>query len=350
MIVACAGISAQWPRAKPESQPGRTPGAENSASAATRTAEEKSSRPSDSEKWGDEQNAAQSTVFRSSSALVRIDTQVLKGGRGVEGLTAEDFVVLDEGKPVPLEAFGRDSEPLQVALLFDVSGSMTKVLVEMSAVASKAMAALNPEDEVGVLVYGRRVVPLLEFTSDFRAAARMVQEAPLEREVGAGTNLNGCVLEALQWIAAQKQVPGRRVLIVLTDNRGMHYQTPDEKVLRALAGMDVTLNAIFAPGARRPKPAKQDPDANPDFTQPDVFKLADETGGEVFRADKAGARFVEMMERVRLRYDLAIRPQTGPEGSFRHLEVRLSDAARERLGKVEINARTGYYIPAPGAM
>jgi hypothetical protein len=53
-----------------------------------------------------------------------------------------------------------------------------------------------------------------------------------------------------------------------------------------------------------------------------------------------------MMERVRLRYDLAIRPQTGQEGSFRHLEVRLSDEARERLGKVEINARTGYYTPA----
>ena len=153
-------------------------------------------------KWGDAQNAAQSPVFRSSSALVRIDTQVLKGGKAVEGLKAEDFVVFDEGKPVPLEAFGRDSEPLQVALLFDVSGSMNKVLVAMSAVASRAMAALNAEDQVGVLVFGMKVVPLLEFSSDLRAAARMVQEAPLEREVGAGTNLNGCVLEALQWMAA----------------------------------------------------------------------------------------------------------------------------------------------------
>ena len=265
----------------------------------------------------------------------------------MEGLKAEDFVVFDEGKPVPLEAFGRDSEPLQVALLFDVSGSMNKVLVEMSAVASRAMAALKAEDQVGVLVFGRNLVPLLEFTSDLRAAARMVQEAPLEREVGAGTNLNGCVLDTLQWMAAQREFPGRRALIVLTDNHGIHYQTPDEKVLRALAGMDVTLNAIVAPGARPPKPTPKSADANPDFTQPDVFKLAGETGGEVFRADKAGARFVEMMERVRLRYDLAIRPQAGPEGLFRRLEVRLSDTARARVGKVEINARTGYYAPAP---
>jgi VWFA-related protein len=307
---------------------------------------ERTDKAGKAEKWGDGQSAAQSPVFRTSSALVRIDTQVLKGGEGVEGLKAEDFVVLDEGKPVPLAAFGRTSEPLQVALLFDVSGSMSKVLEAMSAVASKAMAALNTEDQVGVLVYGRKVVPLLEFTSDMRAAARMVQEAPLEREVGAGTNLNGCVLDTLQWMAAQPEFPGRRVLVVLTDNHGMHYQTPDEKVLRALAGMDVTLNAIVAPGAKPPKGTPNNADANPDFTQPDVFRLAEETGGEVFRADKAGVRFVEMMERVRLRYDLAIRPQTGPEGSFRRLEVRLSDAARERLGKVEINARRGYYTPA----
>ena len=330
-------------------KPGPTPPAQTPAthSAAAVTGTERPVRPEQAENWGNEQSASQNPLFRSSSALVRIDTQVLKGGQAVEGLKAEDFVVLDEGKPVPLEAFGRDSEPLQVALLFDVSGSMNKVLVEMSAVAGRAMAALKSDDQVGVLVFGRKVVPLLEFTSDLRAAARMVQEAPLEREVGAGTNLNGCVLDTLQWMAAQPEFPGRRVLVVLTDNHGIHYQTPDEKILRALAGMDVTLNAIVAPGAKPPKPLPKGAEANPDFTQPNVFKLAEETGGEVFRADKAGARFVEMMERVRLRYDLAIRPQTGPEGAFRHLEVRLSEAARGRLGKVEINARTGYYTPAP---
>ena len=346
LIVACVGISAQWTRVKPEPRPEQAPPAQAAPATVREPTPDKPAKANKAEQWGDEQGAAQSPLFRSSAALVRIDTQVLKSGRAVEGLAAGDFVVLDEGKPVPLAAFGRDSEPLQVALLFDVSGSMSKILVEMSAVASKAMAALKPEDQVGVLVYGRNLVPLLEFTSDFRAAARMVQEAPLEREVGAGTNLNGCVLDTLQWIATQTEFSGRRALIVLTDNRGIHYQTPDEKVLRALAGMDVTLNAIVAPGAKPPKPAPKNSDPNPDFTQPDVFKLAEETGGEVFRADKAGASFVEMMERVRLRYALAIRPQSGQEGAFRHLEVRLSDAAHERLGKVEINARRGYYTPA----
>jgi len=335
-MVACTSIAAQWPREKPAPQPAQTTPEEAKPAANT---------PKD-DRWGDKQNPAQSPVFRSSAALVRIDTQVLRSGRAVEGLTKDDFIVLDEGGPVPIEAFGRDSEPLQVVLLFDVSGSMTKVLVEMAAVAGRAMAALNAEDQVAVVVFGRKIVPLLEFTADHRAAARMVQEAPLEREVGAGTNLNGCILETLEWMKNQPPFAGRRALVVLTDNRGMHYQTPDDKVLRALAGMDVTLNAIVAPGAKPPKYELRETGANPDFTRPNVFKLADETGGEVFTADKAGARFIEMMERVRSRYNLAIRPQMGEGGSFRRLDVKLAAAARERLGKVEINARSGYYTLA----
>lgn len=291
--------------------------------------------------------SGQNTVFRSSSALVRIDTQVLRGGRAVGGLAQTDFLVLDEGQPVPLAAFGRDSAPLQVILLFDVSGSMSKLLLEMATAAEKALASLQPEDQVAVLVFGRRMMPLLDPTSDRRAAARMIQESPLERDVGAGSNLNGAILETLDWLAKQPPFAGRRSLIVLTDNKGIHYQTPDEKVLRALAGMDVTLNAIVSSDARPPKPVPPKADANPDFTPLDVFKLARATGGDIFRTDKAGERFVEMMERVRVRYDLAIRPQTGPEGAFRRLEVQLTAAAGTRLGKVEIRARTGYYTLAP---
>ena len=288
-------------------------------------------------------------MFRSSAALVRIDTQVLRAGRPVGGLTASDFRVLDEGQPVPLAGFGQDREAIQVILLFDVSGSMSKILVEMATTAGKALASLQPEDQVAVLVFGRRMLPLLDPTADRRAAARMIQESPLDRDVGAGSNLNGAILETMDWLGTQPPFAGRRALIVLTDNKGMHYQAPDEKVLRALAGMDVTLNAIVSPDARPPKPVPPGVDANPDFTPLDVFKLARETGGDVFRADRAGGRFVEMMERVRLRYDLAIRPQPGPEGAFRRLEVQLTDAARARLGRVEIRARTGYYTlpPAP---
>ena len=93
--------------------------------------------PNSSAKPGGESSLAPNTVFRSSTALVRIDTQVLRSGRPVDGLTQTDFRVFDDGQPVQLAAFGQSREALEVILLFDVSGSMSRILVEMATVAEK---------------------------------------------------------------------------------------------------------------------------------------------------------------------------------------------------------------------
>ena len=53
-----------------------------------------------------EQQSAPAQTFRSSAALVEVDIIVKdKDGRFVSGLTADDFVVLEEGKPQPIQHF-----------------------------------------------------------------------------------------------------------------------------------------------------------------------------------------------------------------------------------------------------
>ena len=57
---------------------------------------------------------------------------------------------------------------------------------------------------------------------------------------------------------------------------------------------------------RRRRP-RRDRGRNPDFTPANVFRIAEQTGGEVLRADKAGVRFQEMLEHIRVRYSLGIK-------------------------------------------
>ena len=73
-------------------------------------------------------NADEAVTFRSGVANVRIDAQVTQDNELVTGLTAEDFVVQDEGKPQTIVYFGRESEPLSLMLLLDVSGSMKQYI------------------------------------------------------------------------------------------------------------------------------------------------------------------------------------------------------------------------------
>jgi len=273
---------------------------------------------------------------------VRIDVQVTDNKRPVPGLRAEDFQLNEEGAPRSIDYFGREAEPLQVILLLDVSGSMGKMLREMAAVANQALAQLKSADQVGVFVFAREARVLADLSADTRIAERAVKEAPLERDLGAGTSLNDALLAVAAYLKEQPAFSGRRAVIALTDNGGVHFRVPDEKVIRALSEMNTVLNAIV-PSSARPPVHRSGADINPDFTPADVFKLAAATGGEVQRSDKAGELFKEMMERIRLRYSLGIKAAPAPAGTYRRLDVALSDEAKRRYPKAEVRARAGYY-------
>ena len=287
--------------------------------------------------------AQETPTFRSGTALVRVDVQVVEKGRSVTGLTAGDFVLRDEGAVRPIEYFGQESEPVQLVLLLDVSGSMGRLLREMAAAGREALSTLKSDDQVAVGVFARRFKLLTEFTEEKDLAVRALQEAPLERDMGAGTSINDALLAVVEYLRGHTGWAGRRALVLLTDNGGMHYQTPDEKVLEALAGVDAVVNAIVPAGVKPPGEQKPSADRNPDFTPANVFRLAEETGGEVLRTDKAGPRFSELVERVRLRYTLGLKAAPAPVGTFRRLDVQLSADAQRRYPKALVRARAGYF-------
>ncbi len=285
-------------------------------------------------------------VFRSGVALVRVDAQVVQGRRVVDNLTKEDFQITDESRPQAIEYFGREAEPLWVVLLLDVSGSMHKRLGEMAAVGRQALRTLGPQDRVSVMFFGRRTFVAQDFTSTPEDAAAVIGQGRRNKDVGAGTNINPSVIDAARLIREKAaNHPGRRAIVILTDNEGLNYQANDEQTLAALYDADTVLNAIVTPSAKPPDPVKHGAYSNPDFTPSDVFKLARETGGEVLKAERSGEAFQEMMMRIRLRYSLHYRAPEGQAGSLRHLRVELSPAAQKRFGKAEVRARTGYRLP-----
>jgi VWFA-related protein len=312
-IMAAAGIAwAQWPEAKPEGKP------------AAKAAE-----------------AQESLTFKASASAVRVDVQVWNGRQPVSGLHDGDFVLREEGVVKTVEYFGREAEPLQVVLLLDVSGSMGKLLREMAEVARQALGTLQVQDQVAVALFSRKARIALELTDEKDLAVRVLKEAPMEHGLGAGTSINEAILSVAEYLKGQPPFAGRRAIVVLTDNGGVHYQVPDEKVVRALSEVNAVFNAIVSPGAKAP--AAAGPGANPDFTPANVFRIAEETGGEVLRADKAGVRFQEMLEHIRVRYSLGIKAALAPAGTYRRLEVDLSADARRRYPKAEVRARAGYF-------
>ena len=95
-------------------------------------------------------------VFRTQVDIVPIDVHVGdRNGRPVFGLSASDFVVLDEGRLKPVRLFSAErSAPLAVVLLFDRSASMAGAPLEQARVAARRfIAELRAPDRVEVVAF-----------------------------------------------------------------------------------------------------------------------------------------------------------------------------------------------------
>ncbi|MCC6294932.1 MAG: VWA domain-containing protein [Bryobacterales bacterium] len=288
--------------------------------------------------------AQEAPTFVAGVSVVHVDAQVVEGRRVISDLAREDFEILDEGSPRPIEYFGRETEPLHLVLLLDVSGSMRKMLDRMAAASKEALSVLRSGDTVAVIAFGRTSVRKLDFSADMGDAAAAVGAARFEKDVGAGTLLNPAIAEAARYIGEHAgNKPGRRALLVFTDNDSVNYQSPDQQALEALFAADTVLNAIVPQGVRPPD-RQRSSFANPDFSPADIFKLARESGGEVVEAGKSGTMLREVIERIRTRYSLHYRAPEDTRPGFRRIEVRLAPAARARLKKAEVRARTGYVV------
>jgi VWFA-related protein len=110
----------------------------------------------------------QETVFKTGVSLVHVDAEVTDGNRLLSGFHKEDFQVLDNGSPQAILYFSRNETPLDLILLFDVSGSMRPKLEKLSSSARAALAQLRHGDRVAVMIFTTRSTIVGPFTDDMQ--------------------------------------------------------------------------------------------------------------------------------------------------------------------------------------
>jgi VWFA-related protein len=282
-------------------------------------------------------------TFKANVSRVRVDVQVLADGNIVADLTDKDFIVFDRNVRQEILTVDRASEPLSLLLLLDISGSMTDYIQQVANVAEQSLKYLRKGDRVGVMIFARSTKVRLPFTDDFSTVEREIRDAVRDESVGSATEINRSLIAAAKYLDESTET-GRKAILILTDNKGLNYQSPDDEVIRELFGADAVLNALVVGRTERPAPIKPGTYVNPDFSHPDVFKIADETGGEAEPVKKADTEFPRMIERIRNRYGIQYRTPIPTQKGFREIRVELTPEAKLRYPKALLRYRKGYYV------
>lgn len=286
-------------------------------------------------------------VFRANVSLVHVDAAVTDaGGRILTGFAKNDFRVFDERKEQPIVQFSAEEQPLDLILLFDVSGSMRPVVQDVAFAAHEGLSELRPGDRVSVMVFnsGSRVIS--PFTEDLAEVERTIQNDVLSLRFGGGTHIQQAVDDAALCFMAEKRSERRRAVLIVTDNIGMRTRR-EETVVRDFWEADALLSGLIIRDAAEQTMHTIRSIASPQTLamEAGMTGIAQKTGGDAIHSAEPGTAFRDMMHRMRSRYSIYYAMPQGKAGTARGIRVELTAAAAKRFPKAHVLSRHGYIVP-----
>jgi len=281
--------------------------------------------------------AQNAPVFAAQTGLVNVAVTVEDAqGRPVEGLTARDFVVEEDGRRQKIEMCarmgegGNTSTSLDVALLVDTSDSMLETLRRSQDVAVRFLSSLPNAQEIIVVFFDQAQI-LEHFDREHpEALFERVRTLP----EGGNTAVRDAIAFSLKALSASN---GRSALVLLTDGIDTVSATDPAALDRAVQSHAVTIYPVAYP-------ASQDGDGpDPQEALKELARLAQVSGGRLFKLPSEAALpgvLDEIAADLRSQYVLGFTPDaSGAPGRVRKISVKVSGH-----GKVVVRHRVGYRL------
>ena len=292
--------------------------------------------------------AQDAVTFRTGVSLVHVDAEVLsQDGRILTGLHKEDFRVFDERKEQPILQFAAEEQPLDLILLFDISGSMRGVVQEVADAARQGLHQLQSGDRVCVMVFNTQSREVAPFTEDMDAVDRTIQDDVLGLDFGGGTLIQAAVSDAAMRFRREPHTERRRAVLIITDNMGTRTRR-EESVVDEFWESDAILSGLIVRNPSFQTMRTVGVILNPTMLamQAGMKGIAEKTGGDALTANEPGTAFQEAMRRIRTRYSLYYALPESKPGARRTIGVELTRDATQRFPKSRVRARTGYVVPS----
>jgi Ca-activated chloride channel homolog len=256
-------------------------------------------------------------------------------GRFVTGLTAKDFTLKDESVPQKIKYFSVESdEPVSIAFLLDVSGSMQTGKLDAAKEAIRHFVdQLRPHDRFALICFADEQVSwVTDFTSD---RTRFLDRLMVQEGYGQ-TALNDAVASTPKLV--DEATSGRKAIVLITDGVDTASRLTVHEAIKTARRVEVP---IFTIGfSTLPwEDARKSRDLGLNMGMLRLF--AEQTGGDLFVVrdpDEVKDAVVRISTELRYQYVIGYSPGLEEwDGRFRNIELQA------RNGRYLVRTRKGYY-------
>lgn len=256
-------------------------------------------------------------------------------GAPIEGLTVDDFEVIEKGTTQQIKFFAAGAEaeslPLHLGFLLDASGSMEQ---DIRDVRTAAIKFLNQTEQAVD-------VTLVDFDTEVRVARYGADAFPslIERIRMRKPGGFTAFYDALGvYLRTASEQTGQKVLVVYTDGGDTRSTINAGDVAELLKASDVTMYTLGY--------LQNTTSSARTFAQGELTRFASATGGQAFfptSIKELDSLYEKIQKEIAARYTLGyVSSDARSDGAWRPVEIKLK---RADLKGARLRTRPGYFAP-----
>jgi Ca-activated chloride channel family protein len=284
------------------------------------------------------------TTLKVAARVVEISAVVRsKSGEPAGGLTKDDFILKQDGKPQPIRYFSQGSDlPLTLALMVDTSGSQ-RTFINDEALASDVFFETmmgRKQDRAMLVQFDVAVQQLQGMTNSPNVLHLALTRLSSHASAVGGTLLNDAVYSVAKNVLAHET--GRKAMVILTDGGDNGSRNSLADAIEQVQRGDVQVYSILY--SVRNEAAKFGVGAGtPDPGMKILQSLSEATGGRVFTVSPTLSLreiFAQIGQDLRLQYALGYTPPADMQPNTYHkLELKAKN------NRLTVQARKGFFAP-----
>jgi VWFA-related protein len=283
-------------------------------------------------------------VSVSSPQFLRFNASVTdRNGRAIGGMKESDFTVYENGVQREVAKVVPTTEPFNLVLLLDVSGSVEERIEFIRKAARDFLRTASRQDRIAIISFRDDIQVISDFSTDRTMLSRKLDEI----DAGGGTAL----YDALGYVLADtvKKLRGERTaVVILSDGDDNKSFVPFPAILEAITESGALIYPLYVPSGLIPEASVPKPEVTIDPLRTRYLtlttraheegqKLAQVSGGVYYpirHLEELQRAYDDVVLQLRTAYTITYASNVNPSGNPR-VRVRANrEGASVRLSPV----------------